>query len=78
MAGAEHFFKTLDQDKLYEVDLQTKAYAFALAEKLGIGSHKIAVNLLPMSLVKVRGGRVSGGANQTTRASAGAGGHRSN
>lgn len=51
----EHFFKTLDQDKLYEVDLQTKAYAFALAEKLGIGSHKIAVNLLPMSLVKVPG-----------------------
>ena len=37
------------------MDLQTKAYAFALAEKLGIGSHKIAVNLLPMSLVKVPG-----------------------
>ena len=49
----EHFFSTLDPDKLYEVDLQTKAYAFALAEKLGIGSHKIAVNLLPMSLVNV-------------------------
>lgn len=51
----EHFFKTLDQDKIYEVDLQTKKYAFALAEKLGIGSHKIAVNLLPMSLVNVPG-----------------------
>ncbi|MGY6230929.1 diguanylate phosphodiesterase [Enterobacter asburiae] len=49
----EHFFSTLDPDKIYEVDLQTKAYAFALAEKLGIGSHKIAVNLLPMSLVNV-------------------------
>lgn len=51
----EHFFNTLDQDKIYEVDLQTKAYAFALAEKLGIGGHKIAVNLLPMSLVNVPG-----------------------
>ena len=51
----EHFFNTLDQDKIYEVDLQTKAYAFALAEKLGIGGHKIAVNLLPMSLVNVHG-----------------------
>ena len=51
----EHFFKTLDQDKIYDVDLQTKKYAFALAEKLGIGSHKIAVNLLPMSLVNVPG-----------------------
>lgn len=51
----EHFFKTLDQDNIYEVDLQTKKYAFALAEKLGIGSHKIAVNLLPMSLVNVPG-----------------------
>ncbi|CAM8223649.1 MULTISPECIES: diguanylate phosphodiesterase [Enterobacter] len=51
----EHFFSSLNPDKLYEVDLQTKAYAFALAEKLGIGSHKIAVNLLPMSLVNVPG-----------------------
>ena len=51
----EHFFSTLDPDNIYEVDLQTKAYAFALAEKLGIGSHKIAVNLLPMSLVNVPG-----------------------
>lgn len=51
----EHFFKPLDQDRIYEVDLQTKKYAFALAEKLGIGSHKIAVNLLPMSLVNVPG-----------------------
>nr|WP_244991819.1 diguanylate phosphodiesterase [Enterobacter quasimori] len=51
----EHFFNTLDPEKIYEVDLQTKAYAFALAEKLGIGSHKLAVNLLPMSLVNVPG-----------------------
>lgn len=51
----EHFFSTVDPDNVYEVDLQTKAYAFALAEKLGIGSHKIAVNLLPMSLVNVPG-----------------------
>ena len=51
----EQFFRTLDPDILYQVDLQTKAYAFALAEKMGIGSHKIAVNLLPMSLVNVPG-----------------------
>lgn len=51
----EQFFRTLDSDTLYQVDLQTKAYAFALAEKMGIGSHKIAVNLLPMSLVNVPG-----------------------
>lgn len=51
----EHFFSTVDPDNVYEVDLQTKAYAFALVEKLGIGSHKIAVNLLPMSLVNVPG-----------------------
>lgn len=51
----EQFFRALDPNTLYKVDLQTKAYAFALAEKLGIGSHKIAVNLLPMSLVNVPG-----------------------
>nr|WP_249434773.1 diguanylate phosphodiesterase [Enterobacter chengduensis] len=51
----EQFFRALDPETLYLVDLQTKAYAFALAEKLGIGSHKIAVNLLPMSLVNVPG-----------------------
>jgi len=51
----ERFFNAIDQDKLYEVDLLTKAYAFALAEKIGIGDHKIAINLLPMSLVNVPG-----------------------
>lgn len=51
----ERFFNTIDQDKVYEVDLLTKAYAFALAEKIGIGDHKIAINLLPMSLVNVPG-----------------------
>lgn len=51
----EQFFANLDPAKIYEVDLQTKAYAFALAKRLKIGSHKIAVNLLPMSLVNVPG-----------------------
>ena len=51
----DRFFNTIDQDKVYEVDLLTKAYAFALAEKIGIGDHKIAINLLPMSLVNVPG-----------------------
>lgn len=49
----ERFFNALDQDKVYEVDLLTKSYAFALAEKIDIGDHKIAINLLPMSLVNV-------------------------
>jgi len=51
----ERFFNAIDQDKIYEVDLLTKSYAFALAEKIGIGDHKIAINLLPMSLVNVPG-----------------------
>lgn len=51
----EHFFRSLDREQIYEVDLQTKAWTFALAQKLGIGSHKLAVNLLPMSLVNVPG-----------------------
>lgn len=51
----ERFFNAIDQDKVYEVDLLTKTYAFALAEKIGIGDHKIAINLLPMSLVNVPG-----------------------
>ena len=51
----EHFFSAIPDDQIYEVDLQTKAYAFALAEKIGIGNHKIAINLLPMSLVYVPG-----------------------
>ena len=51
----EHFFHSLDREQIYEVDLQTKAWTFALAQKLGIGSHKLAVNLLPMSLVNVPG-----------------------
>ena len=53
--GPEHFFRSLDRELIYEVDLQTKARTFALAQKLGIGSHKLAVNLLPMSLVNVPG-----------------------
>ena len=49
----ERFFNAIHPDKLYEIDLQTKAYVFALAEKIGIGSHKIAINLLPGSLINV-------------------------
>ena len=51
----EHFFSAIPDDKIYEVDLQTKAYVFALAQKIGIGHHKIAINLLPMSLVYIPG-----------------------
>ncbi|MDI3362812.1 diguanylate phosphodiesterase [Lelliottia sp. V89_10] len=49
----ERFFNEIPADKLYEIDLQTKVYAFALAEKIGIGDHKIAINLLPGSLINV-------------------------
>ena len=74
-AAAGTFLQLLDPAKIYEVDLQTKAYAFALAEKLGIGSHKIAVNLLPMSLVNVPARWNFWSMRLKAWPSAGAGGH---
>ena len=47
------YFAGIPPDKIYEADLHSKHYAFALAKSIGIGSHKISVNLLPMSLVMV-------------------------
>lgn len=49
----EQFFQAISPDDIYKIDLETKAWAFSLAERLGIGDHKIAINLLPMSLVNV-------------------------
>lgn len=46
------YFSSIPPDKLHEVDLLSKAWAFALAKQIGIGHHKISINLLPMSLVK--------------------------
>ena len=47
------YFASVPADKVYEADLASKNYAFALAKRIGIGNQKIAVNLLPMSLVMV-------------------------
>ena len=47
------YFASVPADKVYEADLASKHYAFALAKRIGIGNQKIAVNLLPMSLVMV-------------------------
>ena len=47
------YFASVAPEKVYEADLLSKNYAFALAKRIGIGNHKIAVNLLPMSLVMV-------------------------
>ncbi|MCW2478005.1 diguanylate phosphodiesterase [Candidatus Symbiopectobacterium sp. NZEC135] len=47
------YFASIPPDKLHETDLSSKAWALALAKNINIGSHKISINLLPMSLVKV-------------------------
>ncbi|MDV7022223.1 diguanylate phosphodiesterase [Atlantibacter subterranea] len=49
----QDYFNAIPQNKLHEADLYSKAWAFALASKIGIGDHKISINLLPMSLVTV-------------------------
>jgi hypothetical protein len=45
----ERFFNALDQDKVYEVDLLTKAYAFALAER-----STLAIIKLPLTCCRCR------------------------
>jgi len=49
----QDYFSAIPQNKLHEADLYSKSWAFALANKIGIGEHKISINLLPMSLVTV-------------------------
>ncbi len=49
----QEYFGAIPPNKLHEADLYSKAWAFALANKIGIGEHKISINLLPMSLVMV-------------------------
>ncbi|WLI77353.1 diguanylate phosphodiesterase [Kosakonia sp. H02] len=51
----QDYFATIAPDKLHEADLASKGWALAMARRLGIGNHKIAINLLPMSLVKIPG-----------------------
>ncbi len=51
----QEYFSTIPSHKLHEADLASKGWALAMARQLGIGNHKIAINLLPMSLVKIPG-----------------------
>lgn len=46
-------FAGMTQEQRYRFDLESKAYAFELASKVGIGSCKLSINLLPMSLVQI-------------------------
>lgn len=43
----------ISRDKIYQADLHSKKFAFALARKLEIQGQTLSVNLLPMSLVRV-------------------------
>ncbi|XWJ89850.1 diguanylate phosphodiesterase [Phytobacter ursingii] len=51
----QDYFSTIPEHKLHEADLASKGWALAMARRLGIGNHKVAINLLPMSLVKIPG-----------------------
>jgi len=51
----QEYFATIAPNKLHEADLASKGWALAMASRLGIGNHKVAINLLPMSLVKIPG-----------------------
>ncbi|WP_342320630.1 diguanylate phosphodiesterase [Kosakonia sp. BYX6] len=51
----QEYFATIAPNKLHEADLASKGWALAMARRLGIGNHKVAINLLPMSLVKIPG-----------------------
>jgi len=51
----QDYFSTIAPEKLHEADLASKGWALAMARRLGIGNHKVAINLLPMSLVKIPG-----------------------
>lgn len=48
-------FEGMTQEERYRFDLESKAHAFELASKVGIGACKLSINLLPMSLVQVSG-----------------------
>nr|WP_318382429.1 diguanylate phosphodiesterase [uncultured Enterobacter sp.] len=51
----QDYFASIAPNKLHEADLLSKEWAFALAKRIGIGSHKLSINLLPMSLVNIPG-----------------------
>ena len=43
-------FAAIAAEDRYRFDLESKAYAFALAGQLPLGKHQLAINLLPGSL----------------------------
>lgn len=47
------YFAQLSRQEIYQVDLQSKAHAFALAKELNIQGLTLSINLLPMALVEV-------------------------
>lgn len=49
----EQVFEGMTPQQRYEFDLACKTHAFALASRLDLGTCKISVNLLPMSLTAV-------------------------
>lgn len=52
-ASPLEYFASLKDDALYEADLCSKQVAFALAGQMGLGEQKLAINLLPMTLVQI-------------------------
>jgi FOG: EAL domain len=49
----ESFFARLEGEALYQADLDSKRVAIALASSLDMGEQTLAINLLPMTLVKI-------------------------
>ncbi|MCQ8228158.1 diguanylate phosphodiesterase [Pantoea trifolii] len=49
----DEYFSAFGGEAIYHADIQSKRLAFNVASKLGIGEHRLSINLLPMSLVTV-------------------------
>ncbi|SFM92736.1 EAL domain, c-di-GMP-specific phosphodiesterase class I (or its enzymatically inactive variant) [Izhakiella capsodis] len=48
------YLPDLPPERLYEIDLSSKVQAFTMAKRLEIGRQSLAINLLPMTLVRVQ------------------------
>jgi EAL domain-containing protein (putative c-di-GMP-specific phosphodiesterase class I) len=49
----DEYFSAFGGEAIYHADIKSKRLAFRVANKLGIGEHRLSINLLPMSLVTV-------------------------
>ncbi|WP_277978348.1 diguanylate phosphodiesterase [Pantoea endophytica] len=49
----DEYFSAFGGEAIYHADIKSKRLAFSVANKLGIGEHRLSINLLPMSLVTV-------------------------